>query len=64
MAEGKFMVAVGGIIEDSDSGKILLLKRSSKADFTPGIWEEVRLLSPSKLAIFLEALRWRRTSWY
>lgn len=37
--EGKFNVAAGAIIEHKASGKILLIKRSEKADFTPGIWE-------------------------
>ena len=35
------MVAVGAIIENAKTGKILLLKRNSKADFSPGIWEEI-----------------------
>lgn len=39
--EGRFMVAVGAIIEDTTTGKVLLLQRSRKADFTPGIWEEI-----------------------
>ena len=39
--EGRFMVAVGAIIEHTSSGKILLLKRSLKVDFHGGIWEEV-----------------------
>ena len=37
--EGKFNVVVGALIEHKASGKILLIKRSDKADFTPGIWE-------------------------
>lgn len=39
--EGKFNVAVGAIIENRKTGKILLLKRSSRLDFTPGIWEQI-----------------------
>ncbi len=39
--EGRFMIAVGAIIEHISSGKILLLKRSLKVDFQGGIWEEV-----------------------
>lgn len=38
---GRFMVAVGAIIENSTTGKILLLKRSEKRDFAPLIWEEI-----------------------
>lgn len=41
MTEGKFMVAVGAIIENAVTGKILLLQRTRKAGFAPGIWEEV-----------------------
>lgn len=36
---GRFLVAVGAIIENSSTGKILLLKRSEKKDYSPGIWE-------------------------
>lgn len=39
--EGKFMVAMGAIVENEESGKILLLKRTSKADFSGGIWEDI-----------------------
>lgn len=38
-AEGRFMVAVGAIIEHVPTGRILLIQRSSRADFSPGIWE-------------------------
>lgn len=39
---GKFMVAVGAIIEDDSTGKILLLKRTSDNDyFSGGIWEYI-----------------------
>lgn len=36
---GRFLVATGAIIENSSTGKILLLKRSGKKDYSPGIWE-------------------------
>lgn len=39
--EGKFMVAVGAMIENKLSGKILLLKRAETADYLPGIWEDM-----------------------
>ena len=39
--EGKFMVAVGAMIEHYLSGKILLLRRSETADYLPGIWEDM-----------------------
>ncbi|NTU46494.1 NUDIX domain-containing protein [Candidatus Roizmanbacteria bacterium] len=39
--EGRFMVAVGAVIEHAKTGRILLIKRSEKADFSGGIWEEV-----------------------
>jgi 8-oxo-dGTP diphosphatase len=39
--EGKFMVAVGAMIEHDLSGKILLLKRSETADYLPSIWEDM-----------------------
>lgn len=39
--EGKFNVAVGAVIENTNSGKILLIKRTTKADFAPGIWEDI-----------------------
>ena len=38
---GRFLVAVGAIIEHVPTGKILLLKRSSKQDFSGGIWEYI-----------------------
>ena len=38
---GKFMVAVGAIIENTSTGKILMLKRSDDLDFSRGIWESV-----------------------
>ena len=39
--EGRFMVAVGAMIEHATSGKVLLLKRADTADFLPGIWEDI-----------------------
>ena len=39
--EGRFMVAVGAMIEHSTSGKILLLKRAATADYLPSIWEDI-----------------------
>jgi len=36
---GRFMVAVGAIIELEGTGKILLNKRSSKLDWHPNEWE-------------------------
>lgn len=38
---GKFLVATGAIIENSSTGKILLLKRSDSKDFSAGIWEYI-----------------------
>ena len=38
---GRFLVATGAIIENSSTGKILLLKRSNTKDFSAGIWEYV-----------------------
>lgn len=38
---GRFLVAVGAIIENSKTGKILLLKRSNEKDFSAGIWEYI-----------------------
>lgn len=37
---GKFIVGVAAILENTNSGKILLLKRSPKKDYAPNIWEE------------------------
>lgn len=36
--EGRFMVAMGAIIENH-LGQILIVKRSDNKDFAPGIWE-------------------------
>jgi 8-oxo-dGTP diphosphatase len=38
--EGRFMVAVGAVIEHVGSGRILLLRRAPTADYLPGIWED------------------------
>ena len=38
---GRFLVATGAIIENSKTGKILLLKRSEEKDFSAGIWEYI-----------------------
>jgi 8-oxo-dGTP diphosphatase len=38
--EGRFMVAVGALIEHPPTGTILLLKRAESADYLPGIWED------------------------
>ena len=37
--EGRFMVAVGAIVQNTTTNKILLVQRSDKADFEPGTWE-------------------------
>jgi 8-oxo-dGTP diphosphatase len=39
--EGRFMVAVGAIVEHRGSGRILLLKRSDQADYMGGVWEDI-----------------------
>jgi len=36
---GRFMVASGAVIEQSNTGKILLIQRSSKLDWHPNEWE-------------------------
>jgi len=38
---GRFLVATGAIIENTKTGKILLLKRSEEKDFSGGIWEYI-----------------------
>ena len=38
---GRFQISMGAIIEHPTKDKILLLKRTPKADFSPGIWEEI-----------------------
>jgi|SRR5688500_4016403 len=37
--QGRFVVAVGAIIEDPATGQILLLKRSANVERVPGMWE-------------------------
>ena len=39
-SEGRFMVAVGAVIEHEATGTILLVKRAETADYFPGIWED------------------------
>jgi 8-oxo-dGTP diphosphatase len=39
-SEGRFMVAVGAVIEDEATGTILLVKRADTSDYYPGIWED------------------------
>jgi 8-oxo-dGTP pyrophosphatase MutT (NUDIX family) len=39
--EGRFLVAVGAIIEHAESGRILVLKRSADVAFLPGVWEDI-----------------------
>jgi 8-oxo-dGTP diphosphatase len=39
--DGRFMVAVGAMIEHEPSKKILLLKRAPTSDYLPGIWEDL-----------------------
>jgi 8-oxo-dGTP diphosphatase len=41
MSEGKFTGAIGAIIENTNNGKVLLLRRSPTKDFVPNTWEEV-----------------------
>ena len=36
---GRFMVAVGAVIESANTGKILVCKRSKNLDFQPNEWE-------------------------
>lgn len=38
---GRFLVAMGAIIEHKNTDKILLLKRGIEKDFSPDIWEYV-----------------------
>ncbi|MFX1505670.1 MAG: NUDIX domain-containing protein [Promethearchaeota archaeon] len=39
--EGKFMIGIGAIIEQSRSGKILLLHRTPSIDFAGNQWDDV-----------------------
>ena len=41
MSQGKFTGAIGAIIQNTNTGKILLLKRSPNKDYLPNMWEEV-----------------------
>ena len=38
---GRFMVAVGAVIEHTPTGRVLLLKRAGTADFEAGLWEDL-----------------------
>ena len=38
---GRFMVAVGAVIEHTPTGNVLLLKRADTADYEAGLWEDV-----------------------
>ncbi len=38
---GRFMVAVGAVIEHVQTGRVLLIKRSDAADYSSGVWEDV-----------------------
>jgi 8-oxo-dGTP diphosphatase len=39
--EGRFMVAVGAVIEHAPTGRILMVRRAATADFMPGMWEDL-----------------------
>jgi 8-oxo-dGTP pyrophosphatase MutT (NUDIX family) len=39
MAEGRFTIRVGGIIQNNATNKLLLLKRSANSRFDSGDWE-------------------------
>jgi 8-oxo-dGTP diphosphatase len=39
--EGRFMVAVGAMIEHVNTGRVLLMKRSAHVPFLPGVWEDI-----------------------
>ena len=38
---GRFMVAMGAIVESAKTGRILLLRRPGDADFSAGEWEHI-----------------------
>lgn len=40
-SEGKFYIGIGAILEHVSSGKILLLRRSSDAEFAASIWDDI-----------------------
>jgi hypothetical protein len=48
---GRFMVALGAIVEHAATGRILLLKRSATADFSGGIWEHITGRGPSGISV-------------
>jgi len=39
--EGRFLVAVGAMIEHAQTGRVLLMKRSEHVIFLPGVWEDI-----------------------
>jgi 8-oxo-dGTP diphosphatase len=39
--EGRFLVALGAVIEHPETGRILLLKRAEDVDWLPGVWEDI-----------------------
>ena len=39
--EGRFYIGIGCILEDPQTGNILLLRRSSHLEFAPQIWDDV-----------------------
>src|SRR5438105_1420091 len=39
--EGRFLVAVGAMIEHAQTGRVLLMKRSERVTFLPGVWEDI-----------------------
>ncbi len=39
--EGRFYIGIGCILENTKTGKILLLRRSSHLEFAPQIWDDV-----------------------
>jgi len=39
--EGKFNFVVGAIVENTKTGKILLIKRSSSSDYEPNVWSVI-----------------------
>src|ERR1041385_7859600 len=39
--EGRFLVAVGAMIEHAQTRRVLLMKRSEHVTFLPGVWEDI-----------------------
>jgi 8-oxo-dGTP pyrophosphatase MutT (NUDIX family) len=39
--EGRFLVAVGAMIEHVPTGQILLLRRAETVAWLPGVWEDI-----------------------